>query len=294
MLIGAHVSAVKSLLDAPSEAQKLKCEVFQIFTRPPYGGPPLWRVSEGHPGTGPKLPETIGKEFRKACKTAKQREFYIHAPYFVQLASTNNRTYYGSISALRRELEVGGLIGARYVMTHIGSAKEVTESQALKLVIGGLVKVFEKPVSGSCELLLEMSAGAGSVIGDTFEELATIMKGVRKVCRIQLGICLDTQHAFASGYDLRSKKTVDATLKQFDKIIGLEHLRLIHLNDSKPEFNSHVDRHEHIGKGNIGLEGFEALLTHPALQHINLILETPHDEFLKDDIALLKKLRKKI
>lgn len=282
MLVGAHVSTTQSLLNAPREAAKLKCEVFQLFTRPPYGG------------SAPKLPETIGNEFKKTCKTTKQQEYYIHAPYFVQLASTNNRTYYGSISALRRELEVGNLIGARYVMTHIGSAKEITKSRALKLVIEGLTKVFEKPIPGSCELLLEMSAGAGSVIGDTFEELAAIMKGVKRTGEIQLGICLDTQHAFASGYDWRNKKTVDATLKQFDKIIGLEHLKLIHLNDSKPEFNSHVDRHEHIGKGTIGLKGFEALLTHPKLQDVNMILETPHDEFLNNDISLLKKLRKKV
>jgi len=290
MLIGSHVSATPSLVNAPFEAKKFGCEVFQIFTRPPYG--PRIRTMSGRDLDISKSPETIGEEFRAACKQAEQKECYIHAPYFVQLASTNNRTYYGSISALRRELEIGNLIGARFIMTHIGSAKEISKPQALKLVIEGLAKVFEQPIVGSCELLLEMSAGAGSVIGDTFEELAAIMKGVKNLCGVKLGICLDTQHAFASGYDLRTKKTVEATLRQFDKTIGLDRLGLIHVNDSKTEFDSHVDRHEHISRGKIGLPGFEALISNPALQNINMILETPHDAHMLDDIALLKKLRK--
>lgn len=126
------------------------------------------------------------------------------------------------------------------------------------------------------------------VIGDTFEEVATILEGVGNS---ELGVCFDTAHAFASGYDLRTKKAVDETFKQFDELIGLDRLKMSHCNDSKVELGARKDRHEHLGDGFIGLAGFEAIIHHPKLQHLNLILETEPDGVEKD-LGLLKKMRK--
>jgi deoxyribonuclease-4 len=146
---------------------------------------------------------------------------------------------------------------------------------------------------GTTQLTLEISAGAGRVVGDTFEEIAAILEN-KLVSKYNIGVCFDTCHAFASGYDLRTKKDVDATLKQFDKVIGLEKLVVVHANDSLADMGKHLDRHEHIGKGKIGSEGFRALVNHKVLGERDWILETPKDD-PKDDpknIKLLKSLYK--
>jgi deoxyribonuclease-4 len=166
----------------------------------------------------------------------------------------------------------------------------MTDKQATKLVADA-IKAILKGYTGSTLFLLENSAGAGAVVGDTLEELAALIKTVPVAQRKKLGICLDTCHAFASGYDLRTKPAVDTFLKKFDKLIGLQYLKLIHANDSMMDLGGHRDRHEHIGDGKIGLAGFKALCAHPKLKNIDLILETPHDGKHIKDIALLKKLR---
>ena len=140
--------------------------------------------------------------------------------------------------------------------------------------------------------LIENSAGSGNIIGDQFEEINEIIKGVTLSARNKVGVCLDTCHAFSSGYDLRNKKAIDKTLKKFDAKIGLSKLKMIHGNDSMTEIDSHVDRHEHIGLGKIGKEGFQAILNHPKLKKLDLIIETPADG-RQDDIKVLKGLRKK-
>lgn len=277
MLIGIHVSAAKSLALAPQRAKELGAEVFQFFSRSPRGGP------------APKITPQLASEFKTNCKKCGQVESYIHTPYYINLASTKNSIYYGSISVIRDELERGSQLGVKYVMTHLGSSREIGKAEGLKLVIEGLKKVL-KDYRGSTKLLVEISAGAGEVIGDTFEEIAEILKGVGDK---DLGVCFDTAHAFASGYDLRTTEAVDRTIKNFDKIIGLAKLQLIHCNDSKALFNSHKDRHQHIGQGEIGLSGFKALIAHPKLQSLNFCLETPEDEQGndKENIKILKRIR---
>jgi apurinic endonuclease APN1 len=136
-----------------------------------------------------------------------------------------------------------------------------------------------------------MSAGAGAIIGDTYEEIAKIVNS-QKLKKYNIGICFDTCHAFASGYDLRNKQAVKKTFADFDKVLGIERLKLIHANDSLTELGSHKDRHAHIGEGHIGVEGFEAIVALAKKQKINLILETPDGEDRVKDIKLLKKLKK--
>lgn len=275
MLFGLHISAADGLINAPLNATKIGCEVFQFFSRPPQGG------------TAKPITAKDAEKFQLACKKNKLRECYIHAPYFINLASTNNRIRYGSISVLREELERGSLLGVKYMMAHLGSAKDLGEEKGMDKVIEGLKKILDG-YQGSCDFLLEISAGSGAIIGDSFEEMGQILKNIKHP---QLGICFDTQHAFASGYDLRDQKSVNETLKKFDKQIGLRNLKLIHCNDSMVQLDAHVDRHEHIGKGKIGLAGFVALVQHPKLKNINMVLETPGEIERIKDLELLKQLR---
>lgn len=278
--IGAHISAAGDVSQAPLRAASAGCECFQFFSRPPQGGP------------AKPITEELATIFKANCKK-DDLESYIHTPYYINLASAKNNIYFGSIKVIREELERGSLLGVKYVMAHMGSSKELGEKEGLKKAIEGLKQVM-KGYKGSTELLLEISAGAGAIIGDTFEELGAMIHSV-KLKKYKIGICFDTAHAFASGYDLRTSKAVSATFKQFDKVIGKEKLKLIHANDSLAEFDSKKDRHAHIGEGKIGLEGFKAIVAYAKKLKINLILETPHDghedQALLKDIKTLKNLR---
>lgn len=276
MLIGSHVSAAKGVQNAPINAAKVGAEVFQFFSRSPQGG------------KAPKLTPTIIKKFKDNCKKHKQKEWYIHSPYYINLASSNNRIRFGSISILRLELERASALGAKYMMAHMGSAKDVGEAKGTKMVIEGINKILDG-YKGSCMFLIENAAGAGKIIGDDFNEIGKIIKGVKR----PIGVCFDTCHAFASGYDQRDQAALKKTLKEFDKNIGLTKLKLIHANDSKIELGSRRDRHEHIGKGKIGKNGFWAILHESKLKKINIVIETPEDDSGDDkkNIITLKKLR---
>lgn len=252
------------------------CEVIQIFSRPPQS----WAVKA--------ISDEDAKAYRDAAKDNGIKATYIHAPYLINLASSTPRTRHGSVTMLRQELDRGTQIGAKAMMFHPGSAKDVGEEKGIEMVIKGLNAIMDG-YDGTCQLLIEISAGAGAVMGDSFEEIAAFIDGAKR--GKEIGVCFDTQHAFASGYDLRTKEAVDETFKQFDKIIGLKKLVASHCNDSMIELGGHKDRHEHLGKGHIGLPGFKALVAHPKLQHIDLILETPMDGHVEDDLALLKKFR---
>ncbi len=275
MLFGAHVSIAGGILKTPLRAKKIGCEVFQSFVRNPRGGKPF------------SLTPLEGKMFRALVKRYGLKEYYVHAPYFINLASSNNRIFYGSIASLKEDLAVSNVLGAKYYMTHLGSAKDLGEKKALKKIIDGLNKVL-KEYKGKTMFLLELSAGAGKIMGDTLEEFAKIFQVLEKY---SIGLCLDTCHAFASGYDLRNSRAVEKFLLKLDATIGLERLKLMHGNDSKYPFGSHKDQHAHIGKGKIGLQGFRALINNKKLKKVNMIIEVPNDGKDAEDLALLKKLR---
>lgn len=249
-----------------------------MFSRPPQGGKPAPITTE------------VAEQFIQAMKEYKQAAAYIHAPYFINLASGQARIRHSSIHIIRDELERGSLLGCRAVMFHPGSAKDVGEEKGVQMVINGLNKVMDG-YAGSCQLLIEISAGAGMVMGDTFDEVAAFLEGTKRGADI--GVCFDTQHAFASGYDLRTAETLQETFKQFDKLIGLKRLVMSHCNDSQVALGGHKDRHEHLGDGLIGLPGFRALVEHKKLQHLDLILETPWepDDGVKKDLQILKGFR---
>jgi deoxyribonuclease-4 len=283
MRFGAHVSAAGGLWKSGIYGEELGCEVIQIFSRPPQSF-----------SVKPITDEDSAK-FKESMKEHKIEDVYIHAPYLINLASANNRVYHGSISMIRGELDRGTQLGAKAIMFHPGSAKDVGRKKGIEMVSAALNKVMDG-YEGTTQLLIEISAGAGEIMGDTFEEIAAFIDGAER--GKEIGVCFDTQHAFASGYDLRTKEDVEKTFKMFDKIIGIKKLVASHCNDSKIEFDGHKDRHEHLGKGFMGAESFEAIVKNKLLKHIDLILETPYeggggdDPGRIEDMKLLKSFRK--
>lgn len=280
MHIGCHVSIAGGVFNAPANAADLGCEVFQIFTRSPRGGPAT------------PLSADILKQFSAATKEHQQSAWAVHTPYYINFASTNPRINAGSSAIIREELERASKLGASFLMTHLGSGKDVGATKARQMVIDGISKALDG-YTGSTMFCMEIAAGAGSVLGGTFETIGDYIRSIEKKnskLKNKIGVCFDTCHAFASGYDVRDTKAVNVTMKAFDKHIGLSRLKLIHANDSKFGLGEHKDRHEHIGQGKIGLAGFAAMVKHPTLKKVNWYLETEHD-FVKKDIAALKKLR---
>jgi len=279
MRVGTHVSIAGGIENAPSRAAKVGAEVFQIFSRSPHGGP-----------VKPISSDVITK-FKSEMKKYKLDTFYIHTPYFINLASIKNNIYYGSIAVIREELERGSLLGCKAITTHLGSFGELSDKEGLEKVAKAVAKVMDG-YKGSTQMTLEISAGAGRIVGDQFEEIAAILEN-KLLKGLNIGVCFDTCHAFTAGYDLRNKKSVDGTLKQFDKVIGFDKLVMLHVNDSKYDLGQHMDRHENLGQGFIGLDGFKALAQHKVLSKQDWILETPKDNPKEDpkNIAILKKFR---
>jgi len=276
MNIGAHVSIAGGVQEAPLNAAQAGCECFQMFSRSPRGGP------------APVLGKQTVAAFQDNCKKGNIKNYYIHTPYFINLASAKEKVSLASIRVIREELERASLLGARAVMTHLGSAKDLGPEKALQQTITGVRKIL-KGYAGSAQFLIENSAGSGgTIMGGTFEQIGAIIKANKE---FDIGVCFDTCHAFVSGYDLRTTAAVKKTLKEFEKHIGLKKLKLVHANDTQKDLGSHVDRHEHIGLGQIEEKGFRALMQNPALRSVDWILETPRDGKKINDLKTLKKLR---
>ncbi len=275
--IGAHVSIAGGITNAPQRAAELGCEVFQMFTRSPRGG------------AAPKITKEIAKSFKSEMKKWNQENCYIHTPYYINFASSDLTIRKNSVRIIREELERGSLIGAKYVMTHLGSSKDFSRDEAMKMTAEG-VKAALKNYKGSTQLLLEISAGAGSTIGNTFEELNHILHYdtmmYHSVC-----ICLDSAHMFAGGYDIKSTTGFKKVLKVIKDTVGLNKIKLIHANDSKVGLGGRKDRHDHIGHGKIGEEGFVNLMG--AFPEVDFVLETEHDKVV-EDIKILKHIRKSL
>lgn len=283
MKIGAHVSIAGGIENAPKNASVLNCECFQMFSRSPRGG------------NYKKINQDIAKKFLQNCEKFDfeiGRDYILHSPYFINLASKNNRIYHGSIKALQDELETANLINCPFVITHIGSSKDLNgenqQEQINEKVLKAMKKIHEN-YQGQAVLVLEIAAGSGNIIGDTFEEIGYFIKQAKKQ-NIRLGFCFDTCHAFAAGYDLRNPSKVQKIFNEIDKKISLKSLKCIHFNDSQTGLGSRVDRHEHIGKGKIGIEGLRKVAEITKKLDINLYLETKHDE-IENDLKITKAFR---
>ena len=257
--LGVHVSIAGKLSHAVDRAKSLHCCTMQIFSRNPRG----W-------DTGPLDPQEVGR-FRKGREEARISPLVIHASYLINLAATENALFERSIRALEEELARGDELGADYLVVHVGSNSQQGPRFGIARVVEAL-RCFEAGTART-QLLLENTAGERGDIGCRMDELGEILTRLGNLP--WLGFCLDTCHAFAAGYDISYRAGVKAWVKEIQETVGLDRIKLLHLNDSKKGLNCHVDRHEHIGKGKIGLEGFRAIIRHPELQNIPMILETP-------------------
>jgi deoxyribonuclease-4 len=273
MKIGFHVSIEGSVDKAVDRALKLGCNTFQIFTKNPRQWMSRALTSE----------ETMA--FTEKVQINDVKPVFGHMAYLPNLASSKDAVYSRSVTMLILELKRCRQLKIPYLVIHLGSHLGAGVEFGFTRIINAIDRAFEV-VDRSVTLLLENSAGSGNSMGSSFEELEHIMSRLFDSKRV--GICFDTCHAFAAGYDLRSKKSVEATLRAFDTIIGFGKLKLVHLNDSKGDLNSHIDRHEHIGEGRIGDEGIRNVLE-SRLGQFPLILETPKDE-KTGDIENLRKV----
>ena len=274
MKFGAHVSIAGGINKAPKRAHDLGCECFQIFSRSPRGG------------KAPALTSKLVEPFLSECGRLNVTEYYIHTPYYINLCSEKKELRVSSINIIKEELERGSILDAKYIMTHLGSSKGTSREQAINLIVQGLKKILDGN-NFSTQLLLENTAGQGATIGDSFEELAEILDGVKGS---NVGICIDTAHLFAAGYDIRTKGKFKETFRKLSTTIGIEKIKLFHGNDSKVGLGERKDRHEHMGKGKIGVQGFESIIRNPDFKNTNMIVETP-PENAGNDIAALKILR---
>ena len=262
MRVGVHVSIAGGLGQALERAKRLSCNTMQIFSRSPRGGP------------APIVSPDELRQFQQQRLEAGIEPLAVHAPYIINLASPVPVTYANSLALYREEYARCCRLGAHYLVTHVGSHRGAGEEAGIEKVASSLARTLEG-YEGETMILLENTAGSGQGLGYAFEQLAAMRAGVKQGARI--GICLDTAHLFASGFAIHTAEGLDETLQRFDRVIGLKQLKLIHLNDSKVPFNSHVDRHWHIGQGEIGLEAMRRIVTHPQLRNLPFILETPKD-----------------
>lgn len=275
MRFGYHVSTRGGFLQAIKEARLFGCETMQVFP----SSPQQW-------GT-PELPEEEARGFVRRKDDAGIDPVVIHSIYLVNMASPSDPVYKRSVSSLVTSLDRAERLGATSVVTHIGNHKEDSAEKGLNRIAGAVTECLERSGDDSL-LLLETTAGAGTSIGGDFEQFARIFEETGGPDR--LGICLDTCHIFAAGYDIRNPEGIDDTLGRLDRSIGLERLKLLHLNDSKGDLGSHMDRHEHIGEGKIGLDAFRCIVNHDRLKGLPAIVELPHGEDLPDDIGILRSL----
>jgi len=272
---GFHISIAQGFSKVVEKAQKTKCETIQLFSRNPRG----WKFKALNP-------DEVG-QFKTKLASSNISPCFLHLPYLPNLAATKKELYTKSIDSLCEDLKRAEILSIPFLVIHVGSRVALSEEEAIEKVVQGINESFQR-IPNQVMILLENTAGQGTELGSTFSQLQNILSGVEDQSRI--GICLDTAHAFAAGYDLFTKNGLDETLNEFDRLIGLKHLHLLHLNDAKTPLASHSDRHWHIGKGYIGLEGFRNIVNHPLLDHLPGIMETPRKD-LKDDLRNMRVVR---
>jgi len=275
MRFGFHISIAGGFANVRQRAEELGCESIQLFTRTPRG----WAAT--------RLDEKDVAKFRQDIKESKIYPVFAHAPYLPNLAATDPTLKKRSIETIVDDLNRCQVLGIEFLVVHVGKAMGADKNTAIKRVAENLNRILDL-TQNRVKILLENTAGMGTEIGDKFEQIAEIIQQVE--AKDRLGVTLDTAHSFEAGYDWRTRKAIDETLRQFDKTIGFGRLYLIHLNDSKTAFNSRVDRHWHIGKGEIGLAGFKEIVNHPLLKQLPGIMETPRTG-VKEDLENMRTVR---
>ena len=280
MILGVHVSTADKIYKACDRAHELKCSTMQIFAR----NPQQW--------SGPALAGADVEEFNARRKKFKIDPVFIHISYLINLASPDIKLYKGSIKAYVDDIREAERLKADYIVTHMGSHKDTSEEEGIKRLIDAINKIIDDTKGAKVGILLENTSGSGSWLGYKFQHQKDIIAGIKDKSRV--GLCLDTAHAYLAGYDIATKEGLEDTLEEIDKLVGINLIKLIHLNDAKGKLDSRHDRHEHIGKGTIGLEGMRRIINHPKLKNLPFILETPKDSENADQVNLetVKKLRR--
>ncbi len=276
--LGAHVSIAGNIYESLDRAKCLGLTTMQIFS----SNPRSWRVD--------KWQQSSIEEFKKRRVLYKINPVVVHIPYLANLASPQKDIFTKSKTSFLDNLRNADAINADYFVTHLGSHKGLGIEQGIKRFSEGLESILKSSMAGSM-ILLENTAGAGNSIGFRFEHIKKIIENLKGYSG-RIGVCLDIAHTFASGYDIKTKKGLEDTLIQFDGLIGIDKLKVIHLNDSKGSLGSMVDRHENIGLGEIGKEGFKNILHNKYLKDLPFILETPVRKKGDDrrNIRVVKKL----
>ena len=262
--IGSHVSISGSIANAITNASERECSAFQVFTSNPRG----WHAKDLTDDGITNYKNNLSQSNIDRLATVA------HMPYLPNLSSPEISVYEKSIRTMIREVERCDKLGIPYLVTHLGSHKGTGEDKGIQRLVGALTEVAK--TNKDVTILLENTAGQKNSVGSDFTQLAEIFFGLKPASRF--GICIDTCHAFAAGYDLRNEKNVKDAFEKFDSEIGLKHIKIIHLNDSKGELGCHLDRHEHIGLGHIGEAGLSQVVKLANKNKIPIILETPIDE----------------
>ena len=281
MRIGAHVGASGGLTTAFERAQAIGAESIQIFGAPPQ----MWRRR--------KIREDECEAFRAQMSETDIQPVFLHGPYLINLATDKPEQLEKSKEALAGDLRLASAIGAKGVIFHVGSHKGAGFDQALPQIKGALKDVLDDTPDDAW-IILENSAGMGGSVGSKFEELGAIMEAVGSP---RLKVCLDTEHAFAAGYNIAESAGIEQAMAEFEREIGLSHLVAVHANDSKIELGGGVDRHDNIGEGHIGRAGFEVIMAHAAFQDVPFLLEVPGLENEgpdKPNVDILKEIREKL
>jgi deoxyribonuclease-4 len=263
-LLGAHMSVAGGLPRAVERAVVHRCEALQIFAK----NASQWR--------GRELPAAEIREFRARVKAAGIGPVVSHGSYLINLATTDATLRRQSLEAMGDEIDRAEALGLLGVVLHPGAYTIGNEADGLSLIADALLELLRARRRGKTMVLLENTAGQGTTLGATFEQLASIIAKTNDHRRI--GVCLDTCHLIASGYDLGSAEGYETTFKQFGRSVGFERLKAFHMNDSKRPLGSRVDRHEHIGQGHLGLEPFRRIVNDRRFRELPMLLETPKAE----------------
>ena len=273
MQIGCHVSISGSIDKSVDNAVERNCSAFQIFTRSPRS----WHAKD--------LTKEDIDAFKSKLKSSKIDRFATcaHMPYLPNLATPKNDAFEKSVNTLISEVERCAQLGIPYLVTHLGSHLGTGEEAGIKKLVEGLTKAGQ--TKNDVIILLENTAGQKNSVGSDFKQLGEIFKQLKPGKKF--GVCLDTCHAFVAGYDLRTADKVKETFKEFDKHVGIENLKILHLNDARGELGCNLDRHYHLGLGGIGEEGITSVVKFANKKKIPIILETPIDDD-RDDFENVK------
>ncbi len=267
MLIGCHLSIAGGLHKAIERAEALETNALQIFSH------------NARSWTMKPLDNQEPHQFQENQQNGPVDYVVIHTSYLINLASPKEDVYAKSVDALAKEIERAGLLGIPHVNTHVGKHLEAGVDAGIDTIIGAINAVLDSDVAQQhpdVMIVLENDAGQGTALGSTFDELGRVIDGVDRDDR--LAVCFDTCHGLAAGYDFRSDDGLDDMLAEIDDTVGLDRLVLLHVNDSKHPLGSFKDRHEHIGRGHIGLDGFRPIVNHPQTRDLPFVLETPKED----------------